>query len=132
MKAAVQEISRWLLVQLSDVPDKIRAVYVEWGKCYLEPNTPREVVLVSMDAFGFEGLSKGGFDCSDPDDLARLGDFGWEGRSGLRLRESDYPGLNWTNVLKRVAATREVRKLVCSRNLLLLVGYHDDAVYDVS
>jgi hypothetical protein len=85
-----------------------------------------------MDTFGFEGLTKGGFDCSDPDDLARLGDFNWEGRSGLRLRESEYSGLNWTDVLKRAAATAKIRKLVRSRNLLLLVGYHDDAVYDVS
>jgi hypothetical protein len=85
-----------------------------------------------MDAFGFEDFSKGGFDCSDPDDLASLGDFDWEGRSGLRLRESEYPGLNWTDVLKQAAATAKVWKLVRGRNLLLLVGYHDDAVYDVS
>ena len=132
MKTAIREVSGWLLDQLSDVPDKIRAVYVEWGRSYLEPNTPREVVLVYMDAFGSEGFSKGGFDRSDPDDLARLGDFDWEARSGLRLREAEYPGLNWTDVLKQAAATAKVRKLVRSRNLLLLVGYHDDAVYDVS
>ena len=132
MKTAVEEVSRWLVGQLLEVPDNIKAVYIEWNNSYLEPNTSREIVLVSMAAFGFEGFSKGGFDCSDPDDLARLGDFDWEGRSGLRLRESEYPRLDWTVVLKRAAAMEEVQKLVRRRNLLLLVGYHDDAVYEVS
>lgn len=132
MKKALEAISRWLVSQLSSAPENIRSVYVEWNRSYLEPNTPREIILVSMSAFGFGGFSKGGFDCSASEDLARLGEFDWQGRSGLDLRESEFPRLDWTDLLKQVAATPKIRKLVRNRNLLLLVGYHDDQVYDVS
>jgi hypothetical protein len=132
MQSPVEAVSAWLQSQLSNVPHKINAVYVEWDFSYLEPNTPREVVLVSMDTFGFENIVKEGFDCSNRDDLYKLGDFTWEGGRGLNLRRSDYPLVDWTEVLKNAAATLEVRTLVRNRNLLLLVGYHDDAVYDVS
>ena len=132
MRAAIKEVSRWLVGQLAEAPDDIRAVYVEWNNSYLEPNTPREIVFVSVAAFGFDAIYKGGFDCSNAADLASLGDFVWEGRRGLEFRVSDHPGLDWTDVLKRAAARPEIRTLIRGRNLLLLVGYHDDAVYDVS
>ena len=132
MRAAVDEVSRWLAGQLAEAPDDISAVYVEWTNSYLEPNTPREIAFVSLAAFGFDAIRKGSFDCSNADHLAGLGDFVWEGRRGLDLRVSDHPGLDWTEVLKKAAAMPEVRTLARGRNLLLLVGYHDDAVYDVS
>ena len=132
MQSAIQAVSTWLHSQLSNLPQKINAVYVEWDFSYLEPNTPREVVLASMDAFGFEDIKKGTFNCSNQDDLYKLGDFTWEGACGLRLRKLDYPQQDWTEVLKNVAAMPDIRELARNRNLLLLVGYHDDAVYDVS
>lgn len=132
MRTAIEELSRWLVGRLAEAPDSIKAVYVEWNHSYLEPNTPREIVLVSLAAFGFDSFSKGDFDSSNPDDLARLGEFVWEGRRALHLRDSDYPGLDWTDALGQAAATPEVRTLTRGRNLLLLVGYHDDAVFDVS
>jgi hypothetical protein len=132
MHTPISEVVAWLLGQLSSVPPNIRAVYVEWDQSYLEPNTPREVKLVCMDAFGFEDLAKGSFDCSNRDDLYKLGDFVWEGERGLSLRKADYPEADWTEVLKDAAAAPELRALTRSRNLLLLVGQHDDAVYDVS
>ena len=132
MKTAVEKVASWLYSQLSTVPHNIKAVYVEWDHSYLEPNTPREVVLISIDTFGFDEIAKGNFDCSNREDRYKLGDFIWEGERGLSLRQIDYPSLDWTDVLKSAAATLEVRSLVRGRNLLLLVGYHDDAVYDMS
>jgi hypothetical protein len=131
MQNAVQTVAGWLQSQLSNVPLEINAVYVEWDFSYLEPNTPREVVLISMDTFGFENIAKGSFDCSNQDDLYKLGEFTWEGQRSLRLPKSDYPQLDWTEVLQYAAAMPEIQKFARDRNLLLLVGYHDDAVFEV-
>jgi hypothetical protein len=132
MKTAVDLVSHWLLEQLSRVPKAINTVYVEWNNSYLEAGTPCEVVFVTMATFGFEHLVKGSFDCSNQDHLYELGNLVWQGRKLLDLREADFPELNWTDVLKDAATIPEIRAVVRSRNLLLLVGYHDDAVYDVS
>ena len=132
MKDAVEKVAAWLHGQLLSVPHNIKAVYIEWDHSYWEPNTPREVVLIGMDTFGFADITKGSFDCSNRDDVCKLGDFIWEGERGLSLRQADYPRVNWTEVVKRAAAIPEVRTLARGRNLLLLVGYHDDAVFDVS
>ena len=76
--------------------------------------------------------AKADFDCSDPDHLCELGDFDWEGDALFRLEEKHYPNRDWTDVLKKAAARPGVRTLARRRNLLLLVGYHDDAVFDAS
>jgi hypothetical protein len=132
MQNAVKTVSAWLQSQLSNVPQEIRAVYVEWDFSYHEPNTSREVVLIGMDTFGFEDIGKGRFDCSNRDDLYKLGEFTWEGQRGLSLPKLDYPNLDWTEVLKNAAMMPEIQTFARDRNLLLLVGYHDDAVFDVS
>jgi hypothetical protein len=132
VNAVINEVSRWLVQQLMDLPDPIRAVYVEWNNSYQEPNTPREIVFVSLAIFGFDSLSKGEFDCSVPEHLALLGDFIWEGPSAMHIRETDHPDLDWTDTLIAAAKTLEVRKRVRGRGLMLLVGYHDDTVHDVS
>jgi hypothetical protein len=128
----VDKIAAWLTEQLAGAPHNINTVYVEWNYSYLQPNTPREVVFIDMNTFGFDEITKGNFDCSNPDDLLKLGDFNWEGRQCLRLRQADHPPLDWTDVLKCAAATSKVRSTVRGRNLLLLIGYHDEDVYDVS
>jgi hypothetical protein len=132
MNGAVDTVAAWLHGQLLSTPHNINAVYVEWNHSYLEPNTPREVILIRMSAFGFEEITKGRFDSSNPRDWCDLGDFVWEGPRDLRLPQTDYLQLDWTEVLKTAAATPEIRKLARDRDLLLLIGYHDDAVYDVS
>jgi hypothetical protein len=122
-----------LLDQLAALPEQMTAVYVEWSFSYSpEPKTRREVEFLSLCAFGFSALSKASFDCSNPDHLQQLGDFIWEGPESFQVETALSPKMDWTSVLKKSAADAKVRKLARGRNLLLLVGYHDDAVFDVS
>lgn len=132
MGTPIHELSDWMVAQLAAAPGAITAVYIEWTHSYSEVNTARESVWISLAAFGFENLSVGAFDCANPDDLVKLGDFTWEGPHGLDLRDSDYPGTDWTKALQEAAALPAVRTLVRGRNLLLLLGYHDDDVFDAS
>src|ERR1051326_562985 len=121
MNDAVEKVSNWLLEKVSQAPPKLRAIYVEWNNSYLEPNTPREIEFVCINAFGFEDVSKDNFDCSDPDEeLSRLGDFTWEGPPGFCVRTNEYPGCDWTEVLKTAAIMPAVRQLVRKRDLLFL------------
>ncbi len=131
-KIATAEVSDWMRGQLSHIPETIHAVYIEWNNSYLAPNTPREVAFVSMTLFGFKHLKKGTFDCSDGDQLSKLGDFDLVRNESLKLDKAEFPKLDWTGVLKKAAVIPAVRTLVRRRDLLLLVGYHDDDVYDVS
>jgi hypothetical protein len=129
---AVEVVGYWLAAQVAAVPSHIKAVYVEWDHSYTAPNSPGEIVWIEFHAFGFDQLSKGAFDCANPSHTELLGDFVWEGPGRLTLRETEYAIQDWTEVLKTAAASNTVRGLVRSRNLLLLVAWHDDTVFDVS
>ena len=123
---AISEVSTWLAGELSNVPDHIKIVYVEWDFSYF-----KDEAFASMSTFGFEKLSET-FDCSNPRDCYELGNFVWEGAKSLKLKESDYPGLDWTNVLREAAIVPVIRATVTRSSLRLLVGEHDDAVFDTT
>lgn len=131
MNELVAHTSTWLQMVLAQVPDKIRAVYVEYGDAY----TPTMIHLVCFNAFGFELLAQGSFDPSNRDHVYELGDFTWE-PSGVAGRildcsfcHDEYPGADWMAVLLNAARSPEVKKLAKLHRLQLVVGEHDGDVH---